>query len=280
MNSRAYWNGRVRVLLTGADPERTLHLLTQARIQCFRICWVDLLTVRFFCARKDCGHIQAFCEKRGDSVSFGPEAGASVWKSFFRARPVLAVGLILLMMLTLYLPTRVLFFRVEGNESVTERQILEAMEESGIRFGASRRAVRSEKMKNVLLEALPELKWAGINTSGCTAVITVREREMQQSEKDPTAVTGIVAAADGYVTSSTVVRGTGLCEPGQIVKAGQLLISGYTDQGICLLATGAEGEIYAQTSRNVEVVTPLQRQQRVQATAVTRRCSLTVGKNE
>ena len=278
MKSGRYLQRLVTVELTGAEPEKTLHILNQAGIRIFRICWLDPLTVRFCCAPGDCGKIREQCAKRGESVKFDSEFGGRFWKKAVLSRPVLVTGSILLLILTFFLPTRVLFFRVEGNQRIPSRQILEVMEECGIRFGASRQEVRSEKMKNVLLEAMPELKWAGINTTGCTSVVSVREREQEPGQKKITGITGIVAAADGYITSCTVVRGTGLCEPGQIVKAGQLLISGYADRGLCIQATGAEGEIFAETSRRIEVISPVQCLQRVGELVRSRRLSLVIGK--
>ena len=278
MKSGGYWNGLISVEITGAEPEKTLYDLNRAGMRLYDVSWTDMITVKFFCARRDYGKIKEFCEKRGEKVRIGSSAGLGLGKTFIMRRPVLALGLILLLSLTFFLPTRILFFRVEGNNRIPSRQILEAMEECGIRFGTSRREIRSEKMKNALLESMPELKWAGINTSGCTAVISVREREIQNKQKDISGISAIVAATDGYLTSCTVVKGTGLCEPGQTVKAGQMLISGYTDHGICIQATGAEGEIFAQTKRTIEVVSPVQQLKRVEPLARTRRFSLILGK--
>ena len=83
----------------------------------------------------------------------------------------MVIGLCLLLLLVCILPTRVLFMRVEGNESIPENLILEAAEDCGIRFGASRSAVRSEKVKNGILSRISELQWVGVNTKGCIAVI-------------------------------------------------------------------------------------------------------------
>ena len=278
MKSTRLKRSMISAEITGAEPEKTLYHLNRAGVQMYQICWVDDLTVRFHCPRKDRRNIQSLCDRTGDSVSFGTNA-ADTWKNTVRKRPILAAGIGILLLLTLFLPTRVLFFRVEGNERLPVRQILEEAAECGIRFGVSRRAVRSEKMKNALLEAMPELKWAGINTSGCTAVISVREREPEQKQASSDRITGIVAAADGYITSGTVVRGTGLFAPGQIVREGQLLISGYADHGICISITGAEGEIIAQTNRKLESIAPLQCLQRVGEERQIRRFSLLLGKN-
>lgn len=278
MTSGRHWNGMVQVELTGAEPEKTLYALNCAGVRMFRVSWSDVLTVRFLCTRRDYGRIEEFCSKRGETVRIGPDTGSFFLKKLIMRRPVLTAGFVFLLILTFWLPTRVLFFRVEGNEQIPSWKIIEEMEACGIRFGALRREVRSEKMKNALLEAMPELKWAGINTSGCTAVISVRERETQQDQKIATGVTGIVSAADGYIISSTVVKGTGLCEPGQVVRQGQLLISGYVDHGRLIHATGAEGEVFAQTNRNMDIVIPDQRSQRMDELSRSRRFSLIVGK--
>ena len=91
-------------------------------------------------------------------------------------------------------------------------------------------------------------------------------------------MSSIVASRDGFIVSATVTRGNSLCRVGQSVKAGQVLISGYTDCGICIQATRAEGEICAQTSRDFAAVTPAQWTVRGEQTAVRRKYSLIIGK--
>ena len=133
-------------------------------------------------------------------------------------------------------------------------------------------------MKNALLSALPQLQWAGVNTSGCVATVSVRERTDPEVTEQDSAVSSIVASRDGFIVSATVTRGNSLCRVGQSVKAGQVLISGYTDCGICIQATRAEGEICAQTSRDFAAVTPAQWTVRGEQTAVRRKYSLIIGK--
>ena len=151
-----------------------------------------------------------------------------------------------------------LFVYVEGNSLVPSQRILEAAQECGIRFGASRRKVRSEAMKNTLLDVMPELQWAGVNTKGCSAVISVREREEDTQEPVPGTVSSLVAVRGGIIQSGTATAGTLLCTPGQAVKEGEVLISAYTDCGISVRVQKAKGEIYALTVRPLDVVSPMQ----------------------
>jgi similar to stage IV sporulation protein len=207
-------------------------------------------------SRKCIGELRKICEKRGDKAEILRKNGLS-WKleSLFQ-RPVLVSAMIFYLALSLILPTRVFFLRVVGNTSVPTQKILEAANECGIGFGASRRAVRSEKMKNALLDVMPELMWAGVNTHGCVAEISVRERAGQESATEETTFAHIVASLDGIITSCNAIKGNLLCAPGQAVAAGDILISGFTDCGLAIRAEQAQGEVYALTNRNLTTVAP------------------------
>lgn len=271
-------SGMAEVELTSAEPESALGVISREGIELFSVRQKTELTLQFQIRRRDYRALTGLCRKRGETVKLLYTMGLYWTGRRLLARPVLLIGMALFLGMVLYLPTRILFIRVEGNETVPARQILAAAEESGIRFGASRREVRSEKVKNALLSSVPELQWAGVNTSGCVATISVRERTEASEPQQTWEVASIVAARDGYILSGTVTRGNGLFQVGQTVREGQVLISGYTDCGLSIQATHAQGEITAQTHRSVEAVTPSVCIQRGQATDVRRKISLLFGK--
>ena len=189
----------------------------------------------------------------------------------------LVVCILLLGVLTVLLPERVWFITVEGNNTVPTRLILERAAACGVSFGAKTGEVRSEQVKNKLLFEIPDLRWAGVNTSGCRAVITVAERQMEDGAAEP--VPGdLVAAGDGVVSELILHRGTALVKPGDAVHAGQLLISGMTDLGICTRADRAEGEIWGLTRREIRVSLPPQTVGRRETGGVVRKFSLRIGK--
>lgn len=189
----------------------------------------------------------------------------------------LACFVLLLGLLTATLPERVWFISVEGNTAVSTRLILERAAECGIYFGARAGDVRSEQIKNKLLFEIPELRWAGVNTSGCSAVITVAERSNR--EEDSADVPGdLVARVDGVVTEVIPRRGTTLVRPGDAVHEGQLLISGLTDLGICTRADRADGEVWGLTRREFQAVLPEQTVRRGENGAVVRKFFLRIGK--
>ncbi len=273
-------SGMVRLRIISADPAMTLTAIGSAGIEIFQADRKDDdIVLNLVIRRQDVRQLLRICSKKGWDVQFLGKSGIYWTVMNLIKRPVLMICMMLLLFLSLWLPSRVLFFRVEGAESIPERLILEKCREIGMDFGASRRDVRSEKMKNALLAAIPELQWAGINTSGCVATVSVRERSAAQMPEKPQGVGSIVAIRDGIVTQSTATKGTLLCKPGDAVVAGQVLISGYTDCGLSILATRAEGEIYARTERELTLVSPSRALEKRDIQVVEKKYSLIIGKN-
>lgn len=247
--------GMYHIRITGASIPDTLTCINAAGILLHNVFRVDELTVVGTIYRGDYKRLLQLLDRRGEFVKIQKKEGIFWTLLSLKKRPVLLIGLAVLLVLILYLPTRVLFIEVEGNDIVPAQLILERAESCGITFGASRRHVRSEKMKNALLAAVPELQWAGVNTSGCVAIISVRERSAAPQNENHSGVASIVAKEDGIISDITVKKGNPLCRVGQAVKAGQVLVSGYTDCGLTIKAERADAEVYAQTKHQLEVIT-------------------------
>ena len=276
-----FWHslmGTVRVRLTSADVTAVLTALNTAGIRLQDVTCADILTAEFTIFRRDWPRLRRIVARRGDNVRVLSRDGSYWMVKKLLQRPVLVIGMLILLAASLYLPTRVLFIRVEGNRAVPANQIVEKAAQCGIRFGTARRQVRSEKMKNALLEAMPQLQWAGINTRGCTAVITVRERPEGEETQKSDGFSSLAAARDGIIQECTVTKGTALCQPGQAVRAGQLLISGCVESGLTVRLCRAEGEVYAITERILEVFLPTGCTLRQEKTCQAEKYAVLIGK--
>ena len=265
------------VEIVAADIPGLLREFTRAGIILSHISNLDPLTVRAALPENELSKIRQIANKNGASFRILKQSGVGQIMVWCRRRWVFLLGFFFLVALSTWLPTRILFIQAEGNLTVPANRILEAAEQCGIRFGATRKEVRSEAMKNKLLAALPELRWAGINTKGCTAVISVSERGAADSETK-NQVTSLVAVRDGVIEFCSVNAGSLLCKQGQAVKAGDILVSGYTDCGFSLKAQRAKGEVYAQTLRQITVIAPQITAKKGETTATYQKYGLLIGK--
>ena len=243
--------GWKRLRLTSADCPARLREIAD-RVPLEDITLSDGVTAEFRCLGSQVPLIRV---RDGEQLEAIGEGGLPKYLKNLWAWRRLVMFALLLGLLTVLLPTRVFFFRVEGNGELPERYILEQAAKCGVSFGAARRDLRSEQVKNQLLKAIPELRWAGVNTQGCTAVITVALRDPGENREED--LPGdIVAVADGVVTECYPRAGSCLAAPGQAVQKGTVLISGVTDLGRVTHLGRAEGEIYGLTRREIEIRLP------------------------
>ena len=269
--------GSVRLRLTSADPERSLRKLTQT-LRLEDVQRPSHLVVEFTVSSSDLDTVRAVADRYGDRLEILEKRGFPQAVENWLRYPAICVTVLALIWASFWISGRVLFFRVEGNQTIPDRQILEEASACGLSFGAVRAGVRSEQLKNRLLEAFPELSWAGVNTSGSVAVIMVQERQRPPEEESPSPG-NIVASADGIITSVTVTTGTPMCAVGEGVRAGQPLISGYTDLGLCTHVEAAEGEIFALTDRTIRAKLPRETLAQAGEPEIVKKYSLLIGKN-
>ena len=256
MNPFHSLSGILEIELTSANVGGILGAVTAVGIHVYAVEYISDLTVYMKIKRRDYPLFLRITQAKGCGVSVRGKHGTYWALRRLFLRPVLMLGLISLTAMALYLPGRVFFVQVDGNVSLPDRLILKEAEDCGITFGVLREDIRSEKVKNALLSKVPELQWVGVNTKGCIAVISVREKTQTEKADSNARVSSIIADRDGVIVSCTVEEGNAVCHVGEAVVAGQLLISGYTDCGLTIQAGRANGEVYAQTMRQVTAVTP------------------------
>lgn len=268
----------IQLTVTSANISELLFKLNLQGIPLHHLRQSDELTASFCVYQHRYSQAVSIIDSAGGKIEYSvPASGIVLVKSLLR-RPILLFIWCLMLALTIYLPTRVLFISVTGNDRLHRMEILEAAADSGIHFGAARHELRSEKVKNRLLSALPELKWVGVNTKGCVAYISVCERTLPRTKLDEPMVSSLVAARDGVIREMTVVSGNPICRVGQAVTKGQLLVSGYSDCGRCIYGTKAEAEVYAQTRRSLEMCMVTDGLERGAATLSRRKYGLLIGK--
>lgn len=245
------------VRITVADPEQFLTKMIESKLRFWNVerCNTIILTVKI--SRNDYTVLENIAKICGANIVILQRKGCFEDVRRLLSRKIICIGMLVFLICALILPTRILFVQVAGNINIPDRLIIEQARDCGIRFGSSRRAVRSEKVKNALLECNENLQWVGVNTNGCIATVCVKERSLVSEVEDDKKVSSIIARRNGVISSVVTLQGSQLCTVGEHVNAGEVLISGYTDCGLKLTATQAIGEVFAHTLRKITLVSPV-----------------------
>ena len=104
-----------------------------------------------------------------------------------------------------------------------------------------------------------------MNLHGIRGEVIVREKLLLPRDSDEDEPTDVIATATGIVTRIEATGGQALCEEGETVVEGQLLISGiidlqepeYSEEDIGTMIAHGAGKVYARTWRTEKAKIPL-----------------------
>lgn len=152
---------------------------------------------------------------------------------------------------------------INGNQSVTKKEILDGLNKIGITEGTPIKNIDPEEKRHELLLETDGISWAAINIEG--SVLTVDVAETKKFEPKSTEPSNLKSDSDGIIKKIEVISGTPQVKVGDAVSTGDLLISGlteYTDGSERTVR--ARGSVVAEITHNFTVIQPLKLNQRVQ----------------
>ncbi len=165
-------------------------------------------------------------------------------------RPFLVWSSVLAVLALIYISGSVWAIEVKGAQSVDGGRVLEAAHKAGLDVGIRKSKIPSD-LELHLIKEFPQISWAYVRCHGTRVVIEIVEKSRREMEMPG----DIVAAKDGIIQSILVLSGTPAVRPGDVVREGQMLITGYTAGEI----KGARGTIIADTFYQVRIEVPLEK---------------------
>ena len=270
--------GSCRLEITAAAPELVLNRLTREQLPFWGLLRKDPFTVEITVRRRDLEAAEKWVTCAMGESKLLRETGLPVLLRGLRHRKAFAAAVGLILVFAYVSTLFVWCIRVEGNETVPDQAILRELAELGIGFGTWGGNITPQELKNQMLNRIPQLEWLTVNKDGGLATVVVRERSEVPAVIDRRVVTNLVASQDCLITEMEVLSGGAACQPGDTVREGELLISGYQDLEFCTRVTRALGEVYGRTWRQQNVVIPAEVFRKTDSEGTKRRFSLLIGK--
>lgn len=166
--------------------------------------------------------------------------------------PAMICALVMLV-LNIWLSTLVWDIRIEYDGDLREDEIILALDEAGLSVGAGWGSIKTSEIEARLLLNNPELAFAAINREGTVASVTLRDKDGGEVKDEiPHAASNIVAEFDGVIEEITVLSGVAAVAPGDVVKKGDILISGIFEGEGGSSVSRAEGRVIARRAYTVE----------------------------
>lgn len=221
--------GEVRLRAVSAFPERILNLCGAQKLEFWNVCWMSQTEFTCSMSRGDYLKLRRAAKNLDCTLTVERRAGVPFLLGRLRRRHVLMAGVAICAALLFFGSFFIWDFKIEGNTTVSDEEILRALQKNGIHLGTFGFSIDGEDLRNHVLLDIPELSWIAVNVSGCQAQVQVRERTPAPELADKRKPTNVVAKCDGLILKVNALDGDQLVLPGTTVEKGQILIAGIQD---------------------------------------------------
>ncbi len=114
-------------------------------------------------------------------------------------------------------------------DTLNEDEIINSLNENGLYIGEKKSSIDVKKIINNVRLKREDISWIGIEIKGTNAIVEVVEAEEKPEVVDENDYCSIVSDKPGKILKVIANNGTAMVKPGDIVKAGSLLIAGWIE---------------------------------------------------
>ena len=220
-------------------------------------------TVSFCCQRRVAKKLLMLCKRRGIEAADMGGGGLPHFLWRYRVRAGMMIGLLLGTVL-LWLSGRFVWdVRVDGNVSMTDREVEDALRACGFGVGSYIPDFRGEVIETRVMLESDRIAWISVYMDGTVAQVQIRENEMPPPPESHKPA-NLIATCDGEIELLEIYRGDCVVRIGQTVSAGELLVSGvYDSQAVGYRYCRAAGKVLARVEEEFSVEIPLHESQKV-----------------
>ena len=175
----------------------------------------------------------------------------------YRHRYGLLIGVVVSLALTVLSGSLIWDIRIDGEESLSEREVKAVLADCGLDVGTRRRSLDIDTLENRVLIRSDDIAWISVNIIGTVAEVEIRELKLAPKGEELPTASNLVSAADAKIVGFEVLKGNIAVEIGERVREGQLLVGGiYGDESSGFRYTNPQGRVLGEVDREFEVEIP------------------------
>ncbi|KIY22690.1 MULTISPECIES: sporulation protein YqfD [Mesobacillus] len=251
------FSGTVKVKLTGKGIERFLNQLTRNGVSIWNVKKHGSEAVTFYVDLQDVNKLRIPARENHCKIRFLERAGGPFFLKKLWTNSGFLAGAVLFFALILLLSNMVWGIEINGASPATEHQIRKQLDKMGIGVGKMQFSIDSvESIQKELTDQVGALTWIGVELKGTTYHFQAVEKS-EPEKVEANSPRHLVAKKKAAIVKIFVEKGDPVVEVNELVKPGQLLVSGVYGSEKKQKLVAATGEILGETWYSTEVELPL-----------------------
>ncbi len=207
---------------------------------------------------RDVRYFRAHAKQQGLECEIGDMRGLPALLYRYRRRWGVWCGCIVFALLVWVSQLFVWNVTVSGNSEVSTKEIIKRASEAGCGVGSFIPGIDFDRVYLNILTDHNDISWISAVRTGTTVNFEVLEVKRNESHFRPEGSANLVARSDGQIESLEVLSGIAAVSAGDVVKKGELLVSGVMDlREDRFKLTHADGKVYARVEKQISVSVPM-----------------------
>ena len=223
-----FFQGYVRVRLTGYAPERFLNLTSSRNILIWDLQYREehyefCISIRGF------RQLKPLLKKTKTRLLILEKHGFPFWLHRYRKRKLFAAGVTLCLILLFVMSRFIWSIEIEGNGHRTDDVILKYLESVDVYHGIAKSRLDCSEIEELLRSGFDDIIWASAKIQGTRLIISIQENLIANQNLEKPSDLGpsdLVADKEAEIYSILTRQGTPCVEKGSVVKPGDLLVEG------------------------------------------------------
>ena len=214
------------------------------------------------CPSKNGQKALACCERMNIEVRLEKRNSLPSLATKYKTRIGFFVGALMSLFVVAFALNTVWRIDVSHNGDISPAEVKSLLRENGFCEGSYIPKADLTSVENRIVQACPQIAWMSVNLNGAVAHVEVRAT--QKGEAQENAPASLVAERDGKIERIQAYNGNCVVSVGDIVKKGDLLVSGsYPSEQGKERTTRASGSIFARTVREFSLEIPFENTQKI-----------------
>lgn len=197
---------------------------------------------------RDFKKLREIKRRRGIRIHILSKKGLPFHIRKHRHRAGLLIGLVFFLAFIKLMSGYIWVIEVEGNEYIPSEKIISQCEELGIVCGIKKNKIDPKRHRQLLLMKSEELAWVSFNVEGSKLTVDVSETKKVDKR---TGASNLKALYDGIIKKVDITGGSSVVSVGDIVKKGDLLVSGVVEESGETKFIKATGTVIAETKQEI-----------------------------
>jgi len=221
-----YIRGYVIILVEGYFLEKFINICAHRQIYLWDIRRQKSGVMALKVSIKGFKMIRPVARKAGCRVRIARKRGLPFVFNKYRRRKTFVIGAVFFILIFYVMTSFIWAIEITGNKNLETEYLAEKLASMGIRPGALKFNINTEKIVNDMMLDIEELSWISVTVKGTKVKVQLVEKTKPPELVHKDEPCNIVALKDGVVKSIIVKDGQEMVKVGDTVTKGQVLISG------------------------------------------------------